>query len=139
MAVKRGEIDYRPQISCLLWDQEQPVVVPYGSHIGDPLYGSLQQQGIDGLLEVLTAVSGLEADALIGELRSLLECTAHPFLDNAGGPAVAQQTQPVRGKVCQASPHLGPVNVVWLRKPQKTCQTSCGCRNRVGGGLPCRP
>ena len=58
----------------------------------------------------------------MGELMSLLECTAHPILDNAGGPAVAQQTQPVWGKVCQA-PHLGPVNVVWLRKPQKTCQT----------------
>ena len=107
-------------------------------HVGYPLYGSLQQQGIDGLLEVLTAVSGPEADALMGELRSLLECTAYPVLDNAGGPAVAQQTPLVRGKVCQASPHLGPVNVVWLRKPQKTCQTSCGCRNRVSGGLPCR-
>ena len=28
---------------------------------------------------------------------------------------VAQQTPPVRGKVCQASPHLGPINDVWLR------------------------
>ena len=34
---------------------------------------SLQQQGIDGLLEVLPAVSGPEADALMGELRSLLK------------------------------------------------------------------
>ena len=108
------------------------------STIGDPLYDSLQQQGIHGLLKVLSAVSGLEADGLMGELRSMLECNAHPVLDNAGGPAVAQQTPPVRGKVCQASPHLGPVNVVWLRKPQKTCQASCGCQDRVGGGLPCR-
>ena len=51
------------------------------------------------------AVPGPETDALMGELR--------PLLDDAGGPAVAQQTPPVRGKACQASPHLGPVNVVW--------------------------
>ena len=91
MAVESGEIDHRPQISCLLWDQEQPAVVPWGCHVGDSLYGSLQQQGIDGLLEVLPAVSGPEADALMGELRSLLECNVHPVLDNASGPAVARQ------------------------------------------------
>ena len=124
VAVESGEIDHRLQISCLLWNQEQPAVVPEGCHVGDPLYGPLQQQGIHGLLEVLPAVSSPEADALMGELRSLLECYAHPVLDNARGPVVAQQTPPVQGKVCQASPHLGPVNAVWLRKLQKTCQTS---------------
>ena len=87
MVVESGEIYHRPQISCLLWDQEQPAVVPVGCHVGDPLYGPLQQQGIHGLLKVLPAVSGPEADALMGELRSMLECNAHPVLDIAGCPA----------------------------------------------------
>ena len=71
--------------------------------LGDPLYGPLEQQGIHGLLEVLPAVSGPEADALMGERRSLMESDAHP-----GGPAEAQQTPPLWGKVRQASPHLAP-------------------------------
>ena len=91
------------------------------------------QQGMDGLLKVLSAVPGPETDALMGELRSLLECNAHPILDDAGGPAVAQQTPPVRGKVCKASSHLGPVNVAWLRKKKKTCQTSCFLGRVVDG------
>ena len=86
-----------------------------------------------GLLKVLSAVPGPETDALMGELRSLLECNAHPVLDDAGGPAVAQQTPPVWGKVCQASPHLGPVNVSWLRKKKKTCHTSCFLGRVVDG------
>ena len=108
MAVESGEIDYRPQISCLLWDQEQLVVVPYGCHVGDPLYGSLQQQGIHGLMEVLTVVSGPEADALMGELRSLLECTAQPVLDNinAGGPAVAQPGLDIKHLVYMPIGHM---------------------------------
>ena len=55
-----------------------------------------------------------------------------------GVSVIAQQTLPVRSKVYQASPHLGPVNVVWLWKTQKPRQTSCGHRGRVSGGLPCR-
>ena len=115
VAVESGQVDYRSQISCLLGYQKQPTVESQGLHIGDSLHGSLHQQGIDGLLKILLAVPGPETDALMGELRSLLECNAHPVLDDAGGPAVAQQTPPARGEVCQASPHLGPVNVVWLR------------------------
>ena len=93
----------------------------------------LHQQGIDSLLKVLLAVPGPETDALMGELRSLLECNAHTVPDDAGGPAVAQQTPPVQGKVCQVSPHLGPVNVVWLRKMKKSCQTSCFLGRVVDG------
>ena len=99
VAIESGQVDYMSQISCLLGDQEQPAVVSQGRHFGDPLYGSLHQQGIDGLLEVLPAVSGSEAAALMGELRPLLECNAHPVLHDAGGPAVAQQTPPVQGRV----------------------------------------
>ena len=124
-AVESGQVDYRSQISCLLGHQEQRTVESQGRHVGDPLVGFLHQQGIDGLLKILTAVPGPETDALMGELRPLLECNAHPVLDDAGGPAVAQQTPPVRGKVCQASPRLGPINVVWLRLTKKPCQTSC--------------
>ena len=109
MAVECGKIDNRTKLSHLLGNQEQSAVVPKGCHVGDPLYGPLQQLGIHGLLEVLPAVPGPEVDALVGQLRSLLECQTHPVLDNAGGPAVAQQTPPVRGEVCQASPHLDPV------------------------------
>ena len=133
MAVESGQVDHRSQISCLLGYQKQPTVETQGLHVGDSLYGSLHQQGIDGLLKVLSAVPGPETDALMGELRSLLECNAHPILDDAGGPAVAQQTPPVRGKVCQASPHLGPINVAWLRKKKKTCQTSCFLGRVVDG------
>ena len=125
MAVESGQVDHRLQISCLLGYQKQPTVESQGLHVGDSLYGSLHQQGIDGLLKILSAVPGPETDALMGELRSLLECNAYPVLDDAGGPADAQQTPPVRGKVCQVSPHLGPVNVVWLWKTQKPCKTSC--------------
>ena len=74
-------------ISRLLGDEKQSAVVPKGCYVGDPLYDPLQQQGIHGLLEVLMAVSGPEADALMGEMRSLMESDAHPVLDNAGGPA----------------------------------------------------
>ena len=133
MAVESGQIDHRSQISRLLGYQKQPTVETQGLHVGDTLYGSLHQQGTDGLLKVLLAVPGPETDALMGELRSLLECNAHPVLDDTGGPAVAQQTPPVRGKVCQASPHLGPVNVSWLRKKKKTCQTSCFLGRVVDG------
>ena len=62
------------------------------------------------------AVPGPEADALMGELRSMKESDAHPVIDSAGGLAGAQRTPPLWGKVCQASPHLDPVNAVWLRK-----------------------
>ena len=108
VAVESGQIDHRSQISCLHRHQKQPTVETQGLHVGDTLYGSLHQQGINGLLKVLSAVPGPETDALMGELRSLLEYNAHPVLDDAGGPAVAQQTPPVRGKVCQASPTWDP-------------------------------
>ena len=133
VAVESGQVDHRSQISCLLGYQKQPTVETQGLDVGDSLYGSLHQQGIDSLLKVLMAVPGPETDALMGELRSLLECNAHPVLNDAGGLAVAQQTPPVRGKVCQASPHLGPVNVVWLRKMKKACQTSCFLGRVVDG------
>ena len=139
MAVESGQFDHRLQISCLLGYQKQPTVETQGLHVGDSLYGSLHQQGIDGLLKILSAVPGPENDALMGELRSLLECNAHLVLDDAGGPAVAQQTPPVRGKVCQASPHLGPVNVVWLRKMKKACQTSCFLGKVVDGPFRRQP
>ena len=90
MAVESGKVDHRTKISCLLGDQKQLALVLEGCHVGDPLYGPLQQQGIHVLLEVLPAVSGPEADALMGELRSLMESDAHPVLDNAGGPDGAQ-------------------------------------------------
>ena len=138
MTVECGKIDNRTKISRLLGKKEQSAVVPEGCHVGDLLYGPLQQQGIHGLLEVLSAVPGPEVDALMGQLRSVLECQTHPVLDNAGGPAVAQQTPPVRGEVCQASPHLDPVNASRLWKLQ---QSSYSCRvdlDRVGGGLPCQ-
>ena len=133
MVVENGQVDYRSQISCLLGNQKQLTVETQGLHVGDSLYGSLHQQGIDGLLKILSAVPGPETDALMGELRSLLECNAHPVLDDASGPAVAQQTPPVRGKVCQTSLHLGPVNIVWLQKMQKSCQTSCFLGRVVDG------
>ena len=116
MVVECGKNDNRMEISRLLGNQEQSSVVLEGCHIGDPLYGPLQQQGIHGLLEVLPAVPGPEVDALVGQLRSLLECQTHLILDNASGPAVAQQTPPVRGEICQASPHLDPVKASRLRK-----------------------
>ena len=59
-------------------NQEQPAVVPERSHVADPFYGPLQQQSVHGLLEVLTAVLGPEADALMGELRSSKESDVHP-------------------------------------------------------------
>ena len=133
VAVESGQVDHRSQISCLLGYQKQPTVETQGLHVGDSLYGSLHQQGIDGLLKVLSSFPGPETDALMGELRLLLECNAHPVLDDASGPTVAQQTPPVRGKVCQGSPHLGPVNVVWLRKMQKFCQTFCFLGRVVDG------
>ena len=77
----------------------------------DSLYGSLGQQGIDGLLEILAAVPGAERDAVMGKLRSMNKSQAHPFLDSAGGPAGPQQTLPLVGKACQASSHLQPINV----------------------------
>ena len=86
--------------ALLLGYQKQPTGETQGPHVGDTFDGSLHQQGIYSLLKVLSAVPGLETDALMGELRSLLECNAHPVLDDASGPAVAQQTPPVRGKVC---------------------------------------
>ena len=137
VAVESGQVDHRSQISCLLGYQKQLTVETQGLHVGDTLYGSLHQQGIYGLLKVSSVVPGPETDALMGELRSLLECNAHPVLEDAGGPAVAQQTPPVRGKVCQASPHLGPVNVAWLRK-KKTCQTSCFLGRVVDGPFRCQ-
>ena len=78
VAVESGKVDHRTKISRLLGDQKQLALVPEGCHVGDPLYGPLQQQGIHILLEVLPAVSGPEADALMGELRSLMESDAHP-------------------------------------------------------------
>ena len=138
VAAESGQIDHRSQISCLLGHQKQPTVETQGLHVRDTLYGSLHQQGIDGLLKVLSAVPGPETDALMGELRSLLECNAHPVLNDASGPAVAQQTPPVRGKVCQVSPHLGPVNVSWLWKKNKTCQTSCFLGRVVDGPFRCQ-
>ena len=62
MAVESGKVEHRTKISRLLLHQKQSAVVPEGCHIGDPLNGPLQQQGIHGLLEVLPAVSGSEAD-----------------------------------------------------------------------------
>ena len=100
MTVESGQVYHRSQISSLLGYQKQPTVETQGPHVGDTFNGPLHQQGIYGLLKVLSAVPGPETDALMGELRSLLECNAHPVLDDAGGPAVAQQTPPVRGKVC---------------------------------------
>ena len=135
MAVESGQVDHRSQISCILGNQKQPTVETQGLHLGDSLYGSLHQQGIDGLLKVLSAVPGPETHALMGELRSLLECNGHPVLDDANGLAVAQQTPPERGKVCQASPHLGPVNVVWLRKMKESCQTYCFLGRVVDGSF----
>ena len=120
MVVESGKVDHQTKISRLFRDQKQSAVVPEGCHVGDPLYGPLQQQGVHGLLEVLPAVSGPEADALMGELRSLMESDAHPVLDNAGGPAGAQQTPPLWGKVRQVSPHLDPVNADRLRKLKKS-------------------
>ena len=110
------KVNDRTKISCLLQHQKQSAVVPEGCQVGDPLYGPLQQQGVYGLLEVLPAISGPEADALMGELRSLMESNAHPILDNASGTAGAKQTPPLWGKVCQASPHQEPVNASRLRK-----------------------
>ena len=64
MAIESGKIDNRTKISRLHWNQEQSAVVPEGCHVGDPLYGPLQQQGIHSLLEVLSAVPGPEVDRL---------------------------------------------------------------------------
>ena len=90
VTVESGQVYHRSQISCLLGYQKQPTVETQGPHVGDTFDGPLHQQGIYGLLKVLSAVPGPETDALMGELRSLLECNAHPVLDDAGGPAVAQ-------------------------------------------------
>ena len=90
MAVESGKVDHRTKISRLLGDQKQLALVSEGCHVGDPLYGPLQQQGIHVPLEVLPAVSFPEADAMMGELRSWMESDAHPVLDNAGGPDGAQ-------------------------------------------------
>ena len=78
VAVDSGKVHHQTRISRLLGDQKQSAVVPEGCNFGDPLYGPLQQQGVHGLLEVLPAVSGSEADALMGELRSLMESDAPP-------------------------------------------------------------
>ena len=48
-------------------------VEPERCFVQNPLYGSLGQQGIHGLLEILAAVPGVERDAVMGELRSMLE------------------------------------------------------------------
>ena len=114
--VESRKVNYWTKISCLFRNQEQPAVVPERSHVADALYGPLRQQGVHGLLEVLTAVPGPEADALMGELRSLKASDSDPVLDSARGPAGAQQTPPQWGKVCQVSPHLYPINAVRLRK-----------------------
>ena len=122
--------------SPVFWgDQKQSAVVPEGCHVGDPLYGPFQQQGIHTLLEDLPAVPGPEVDALVGQLRFLLECQTHSVLDNAGGPAVAQQTCPLWGEVCRARPHLDPVFRLW--KLQKSSKSWCGDLGRVCGWFPC--
>ena len=104
--VQCGQVDYWTKVSCLFRHQEQLAVEPERSLIADPLYGPLGQQGIHSLLEILAAVPGPEADALMGELRSLKKNYAHPVLHSVGGTTGAQQTSPQWGKVCQASPHL---------------------------------
>ena len=59
--------------SRLLQHQEQSAVEPETCFIQNPLYGSLGQQGIHGLLEILAAAPGAESDAVMGELRSMLK------------------------------------------------------------------
>ena len=43
VAFESGKVDHRTKISCLLGDQKQLALVSEGCHIGDPLYGPLQQ------------------------------------------------------------------------------------------------
>ena len=94
------------QIPCLLWHQEQLAVELKRRLIENSLYGSLGQQGIHGLLEILAAAPGAKRDAVIGELRLMYKIQTHLLLDSAGGPAGPQQVSPLMGKACQASSHL---------------------------------
>ena len=109
--IQSRQIDDWTQIPCLLQHQEQLAVEPKRRLFQNSLYGSLGQQGIDGLLEILAAVPGAERDAVMGELRSINKSQAHPLLDSAGGPAGPQQALPLVGKACQASSHLQLINV----------------------------
>ena len=45
---------------------------------------------------------------MVGQLRSLAESKTHPILDNAGGPAVAQQTPPLWAKSTRRAPTWTP-------------------------------
>ena len=54
-----------------------------------------------------------------GWAEVIVERNAHPFLDSVGGLTGAQQISPLWGKVCQASPHLHPINAGRLRKLQQ--------------------
>ena len=48
-------------------------VEPERCFVQNALYGSLGQQGIHSLLEILAAVPGVEHDAVMSELRSISE------------------------------------------------------------------
>ena len=104
--IQHRQFDYGTQIPCLLRHQEQPAVEPDRQLVENSLYGSLEQQGIQGLLEILEAVPDLERDAVMDELRSMYKIQTDPLLDSAGGPAGPQQSSPLMGKACQASPHM---------------------------------
>ena len=101
----------------------------------NPLNGSLVQQGIHGLLENLAAVTGVEHDAVMGELRSILKVYTHPFLDCVGDPTGTQQASPLRGKTCQASPHINVGLLLEHGLLQKTCE---GGTHWDVDGLPSR-
>ena len=64
---------FEVKIPCLLLNQEQPAMEPERCFVQNPLNGSLVQQDIQGLLENLAAVLGVERDAVMGELRSMLK------------------------------------------------------------------
>ena len=56
----------------------------------------------------MPAVSGPDADALVVQLRSLMEGKTHPVLDNASGPAVAQADSSTVGLSLPGEPPPGP-------------------------------
>ena len=71
MLIQYRQIDGGTQIPCLIRHQKQLAVEHDRRLVQDSLYGSLRQQGIHGLLEILAAVPGAERDAVMGELRLL--------------------------------------------------------------------
>ena len=131
VTIQCRQIDDGMQTPCLLRHQKQPAEEPERCFIRDPLYDSLGQQGIHGLLEILAAIPGAESDAVMGQLRSLLEIETHPFLGCVGGPAGGGQSLP--GEPPPVSCQRRPAAGAWAAPEVLRWSDTLG-----GSGPPCR-